>query len=199
MTDLPEAEVWNKLGIAAYTKVISPFWRELSLNQLNRSLWLALLGSDQKICNRHFFNKLICHKGALAVLLGENFQQYKVKIISSRISGIQYIFKKKKPQTFPGWLQNCYRVGWIYCYKDIPTGETSMRWDFNVQAGLHYHHGVCSRIASPASKSWLNLPYELNEIVPSTPQFFCCCCNAERKDGVHLELPFVAQLLQRRY
>lgn len=96
MTDLPEAEVWNKLGIAAYTKVISPFWRELSLNQLNRSLWLALLGSDQKICNRHFFNKLICHKGVLAVLLGENFQQYKVKIISSRISGIQYIFKKKK-------------------------------------------------------------------------------------------------------
>lgn len=99
MTDLPEAEVWNKLGIASYTKVISPFWRELSLNQLNRSLWLALLGSDQKICNRHFFNKLICHKGALAVLLGENFQQYKVKIISSRISGIQYIFKKKKKNT----------------------------------------------------------------------------------------------------
>lgn len=194
MTDLPEAEVWNKLGIAAYTKVISPFWRELSLNQLNRSLWLALLGSDQKICNRHFFNKLICHKGALAVLLGENFQQYKVKIISSRISGIQYIFKKKKATNFP-WLTSEL----LSCWMNILLQRYTHRSDFNVQAGLHYHHGVCSRIASPASKSWLNLPYELNEIVPSTPQFFCCCCNAERKDGVHPELPFVAQLLRRRY
>lgn len=196
MTDLPEAEVWNKLGIASYTKVISPFWRELSLNQLNRSLWLALLGSDQKICNRHFFNKLICHKGALAVLLGENFQQYKVKIISSRISGIQYIFKKKKEhqQTFPGWLQNCYHVGWIYCYKDIPTGQTSMcRQDYTITVVL------VPKIASPVPKTWLNLLYELNEIVPSTPQFFCCCCSAERKDGVHPELPFVAQLLPRGY
>ena len=148
MTDLPEAEVWNKLGIASYTKVISPFWRELSLNQLNRSLWLALLGSDQKICNRHFFNKLICHKGALAVLLGETFQQYKVIIISSRISGIQYIFKKKKraPTNFP-WLTSEL----LSCWMNILLQRYTHRSDFNVQAGLHYHCGFGSQNSQPCS------------------------------------------------
>lgn len=189
MTDLPEAEVWNKLGIASYTKVISPFWRELSLNQLNRSLWLALLGSDQKICNRHFFNKLICHKGALAVLLGENFQQYKVKIISWRISGIQYILKKNHNKLSLVDFRIVIMLDEYTATKIYPQVRLQ-------RAGTIMVVSV-PKIASPVPKTWLNLLYELNEIVPSTPQFFCCCCSAERWCASWAS--FVAQLLPRGY